>query len=105
MQFIVQAFVFLLQTALGCAGVDPKLTPVQSTPQGATSLGTTAVVQSGVAALTISRGSGETMHTCFTGYWTHAGSWRKPVRNEAAPSGAALYCAAQWTPPTPWVVS
>jgi len=105
MLFIVQAFVFLLQTALGASGVNLTLTAAGSAPSGATLLGTTAVVQSGVAALTISRGSGETMHTCFTGYWTHAGSWRKPVRNEAAPSGAALYCAAQWTPPTPWVVS
>ena len=72
MQYIVQAFVFLLQTALGCAGVDLKLTAAQNAPQGATSLGTTAVVQSGVAVLTISRGSGETLHTYWVGYWTHS---------------------------------
>ena len=74
MQFIVQAMVFLLQTALGCAGVDLKLIAAQSAPQGATSLGTTAVVQTGVAVLTISRGSGETLHVYWTGYWTGVGS-------------------------------
>ena len=74
MQFIVQALVFLLQTALGCAGVDLKLTAAQSAPQGATSLGTTAVVQTGVVVLPISRGSGETLHVFWTGYWTHASS-------------------------------
>ena len=74
MQYIVQAFVFLLQTALGCSGVDLTLTAAQSAPQGATVLGTTAVVQTGVAVLTISRGTGPSKHTYWTGYWTHAGS-------------------------------
>jgi hypothetical protein len=74
MQFIVQAMVFLLETALGCAGVDLTLTAAQSAPQGATLLGTTAVVQTGVVILTISRGFGPAKHTFWTGYWTHAGS-------------------------------
>ena len=74
MQFIVQALVFLLQTALGCAGVDLKLTAAQSAPQGATSLGTTTVAQTGVVVLTISRGSGPSKHTYWTGYWSHASS-------------------------------
>jgi hypothetical protein len=74
MQFIVQAFVFLLETALGCAGVDLTLTAAQTPPQGATSLGTTAVVESGVAVLTISRGAGQSKRTFWTGYWTASGS-------------------------------
>jgi len=74
MLFIVQAFVFLLQTALGCAGVDLTLTAAQSAPQGGTLLGTTAVVQTGVAVLTISRGTGQAKSTFWIGYWTPAGS-------------------------------
>ncbi len=74
MQFIVQAFVFLLQTALGCAGVDLKLTASPSAPEGSTLLGTTADVQTGVAVLTISRGAGQTLRTFWTGYWTAAGA-------------------------------
>jgi hypothetical protein len=74
MQFIVQAFVFLLETALGCAGVDLTLTAAQTPPQGATLLGTTAVVEAGVAVLTISRGTGQSKRTFWTGYWTAAGS-------------------------------
>jgi len=72
--FIVQAFVFLLETALGCAGVDLTLTPAQSAPQGATLLGTTAVVETGVAVLTVSRGTGQSKRTFWTGYWSAAGS-------------------------------
>ena len=74
MQFIVQAFVFLLQTALGASGVDLTLTAAPSAPQGATLLGTTAVVQTGVAVLTISRGTGPSKRTFWTGYWSAAGS-------------------------------
>ena len=74
MQYLVQAFVFLLQTALGCAGVDLTLTAGQTPPQGATLLGSTSVVHTGVVALTISRGTGPSKHTFWTGYWTGAGS-------------------------------
>ena len=74
MQYIVQAFVFLLQTALGCAGVDLTLTAAQSAPQGATLLGSTSVVHTGVVVLTISRGTGPSKHTYWTGYWNHASS-------------------------------
>ena len=74
MQYIVQAFVFLLQTALGCAGVDLTLAAAGSAPQGATLLGSTTVVQTGVVVLTISRGTGPSKHTYWTGYWNHASS-------------------------------
>ncbi|HTW91738.1 MAG TPA: hypothetical protein VMH22_08525 [bacterium] len=72
MLFIVQAFVFLLQTALGASGVNLTLTAAGSAPSGATLLGTTAVVQTGVAVLTISRGTGPSKHTYWTGYWSAA---------------------------------
>ena len=74
MQYIVQAMVFLLQTALGATGVDLTLTAAQSAPQGATLLGTTAVVQVGFVVLTFSRGTGQSKHTYWTGYWSAAGS-------------------------------
>jgi hypothetical protein len=74
MQYIVQAMVFLLQTALGARGVDLTLTAAQSAPSGATLLGTTAVVQVGFVVLTMSRGTGPLKHTYWTGYWYAAGS-------------------------------
>ena len=69
MQNIVQAFVFLLQTALACAGVNLRLTAAQSAPSGSTLLGTTVDVQSGVAVLTVTRGSGPSLRTFWTGHW------------------------------------
>jgi len=66
--------VFLLQTALGATGVDLTLTAAGSAPSGATLLGTTAVVQVGFVVLTISRGTGPSKHTYWTGYWSAAGS-------------------------------
>ena len=74
MLFIVQAFVFLLETALGAAGVDLTLTAAPTPPQDGTLLGTTAVVQTGVAVLTISRGTGPSKRTFWTGYWTASGN-------------------------------
>ena len=74
MLYVVRALVFLLQTALGASGVDLTLTAAQTPPQGATLLGTTAVVQTGVAVLTISRGTGQAKRTFWTGYWTAAGN-------------------------------
>jgi len=66
--------VFLLQTALGATGVDLTLTAAQSAPPGAKLLGTTAVVQVGYVVLTISRGTGPTKKTFWTGHWSAAGS-------------------------------
>ena len=75
MQYIVQAMVFLLQTALGASGVNLTLTAGQTAPQGATLLGGTSVVHTGVAVLTISRGFGPAKHTFWTGYWSGASSY------------------------------
>ena len=74
MLFIVQAFVFLLQTALACAGVNLTLADAPNAPQGATLLGTTGAVQVGVLVLTITRGTGPSLRTFFTGYWTASGA-------------------------------
>jgi hypothetical protein len=73
MVYIVRALVFLLETALAAVGVDMKLVSGQTPPQGGTLVGTTGVVQAGVAVLTLSRGTGQTLHTYWTGYWTAAG--------------------------------
>jgi hypothetical protein len=74
MVYLVRALVFLLETALACVGVDMKLNEAQTPPQGGTLVGTTGVVEAGVAVLTLSRGTGQTLHTYWTGYWTAAGS-------------------------------
>ena len=74
MQYIVQAMVFLLQTALGATGVDLTLTAAQSAPPGATLLGTTSVVQTGYVVQTFTRGTGPGKTTFWTGYWSAAGS-------------------------------
>ena len=74
MLYRVRAFVFLMKTALGCAGVDLTLAASPTPPQGGTLLGTTDVVQVGVAVLTITRGTGPAMRTFWTGYWTASGN-------------------------------
>jgi hypothetical protein len=60
MLFLVQAFVFL----------DLTLAAAPTPPEGATLLGTTDVVLTGVVVLTISRGTGQALRTFWTGYWT-----------------------------------
>ena len=74
MQFLVKACVFLLNTALACAGVDLTLTDAPNAPEGATLLGTTGVVPVGVVDLTITRGTGPALRTFWTGYWTASGN-------------------------------
>ena len=74
MLYIVRALVFLLETALAATGVDLALTAAPTPPQGGTLLGTTAVVQTGVGALAISRGTGPSKTTFWTGYWTASGT-------------------------------
>jgi len=74
MLFIVRAMVFLLETALGCAGVDLTLAAAPTAPVGGTRLGTSNVVQTGVVVLTISRGTGPALVKFFTGYWIASGN-------------------------------
>ena len=74
MLFIVRALVFLLETALGCAGVDLTLAASPTPPQGGTLLGTTDVVQVGVVDLAVTRGTGPALRTYFEGYWTASGN-------------------------------
>ena len=74
MLYIVLAMVFLLTTALAAAGVTLSLSDAPNAPEGATLLGTTGVVQVGVVVLTITRGSGPSLRTYFTGYRTASGN-------------------------------
>jgi hypothetical protein len=74
MLYLVRALVFLLQTVLNAAGMSMKLVSAPTPPQGGTGVGSTAVVQSGVAVLTLTRGAGQALSTFWTGYWTAAGS-------------------------------
>ena len=74
MVYIVRALVYLLQTAVGAAGVDLTVTAAQSAPSGAPLLGTTSVVQNGYVVQTFTRGTGQSRQTFWTGYWSAAGS-------------------------------
>ena len=74
MVYLVRALVFLLETALACVGVDMTLDDSPTPPQGGTLVGTTDVVQVGVAVLKLSRGTGPAQHTYWTGYWTASGN-------------------------------
>ncbi len=74
MLFIVRALVFLLETALAVSGVDLEITSAGTAPQGASLLGSTAVVQTGYVVQTFSRGTGPSKVTFWTGYWSAAGS-------------------------------
>jgi hypothetical protein len=74
MLYIVRALVFLLETALACAGVDLTLGDAPVAPETWTLVGTTDVVQVWVVTLKLSRGSGPTQQTLWTGYWNATGA-------------------------------
>ena len=74
MLYLVRALVFLLETVLNVAGMTMTLADAQTPPVGGTGVGSTDVVQTGVAVLTLTRGAGPDLHTFWTGYWTAAGS-------------------------------
>jgi hypothetical protein len=74
MLYIVRALVFLLETALACAGVDLMLADAPVAPEVGTLVGTTDVVQVGVVTLKLSRGTGPTLQTFWTGYWNASGN-------------------------------
>jgi len=73
MVFLVQALVFLLETVLSAAGMTMRLDDAPTPPPGGTGVGTSDVVQAGVAVLTLTRGTGPSLHTYWTGYWTASG--------------------------------
>ncbi len=69
---IVKALVFLLQTALNAAGMTMTLAAADNPPEGGANLGTAPALSKPVRTLVITRGSGETLTTFWTGYWTLA---------------------------------
>jgi hypothetical protein len=73
MVYIVRALVFLLETVLAAAGMTMSLNDAQTPPSGGTGVGSTDVVQAGVAVLTLTRGTGPSLQTYWTGYWTASG--------------------------------
>ena len=74
MLYIVRALVFLLETALAAVGVTMTLSTAPVAPVAGTLVGDTGVIQVGVAVLTLTRGTGPTQHTYWTGYWNAAGT-------------------------------
>jgi hypothetical protein len=74
MVYLVQALVFLLETALAAVGVTMTLNEAPVAPEVGTLVGSTDVVQVGVVVLRLSRGNGPTLHNYWTGYWNAAGN-------------------------------
>jgi hypothetical protein len=74
MLYIVKALVFLLETALACVGVTMTLGEAPVAPETGTLVGTTDVVQIGVVTLKLTRGTGPTQQTFWTGYWNASGN-------------------------------
>jgi hypothetical protein len=67
--YLVRALVFLLETVLGAAGMDMTLAAEAQPPTGATLLGTAPALSAPVRTLNITRGTGPTLETFWTGYW------------------------------------
>ncbi len=72
MLYIVRAMVFLLSTALNAAGMTMTLAAEDNPPQGGANLGSAPALSKPVRTIVITRGSGETLTTFWTGYWTLA---------------------------------
>ena len=72
MLYIVRALVFLLETALAASGVTMTLTADAEPPEDGTPLGSAPALALPVRTLTLTRGTGPSLHTYWTGYWTLA---------------------------------
>ena len=70
MLYLVRALVYLLETALAASGVTMTLTAEAQPPTGGTLLGTAPVLSQPVRTVKLTRGTGPTLHTYWTGYWT-----------------------------------
>ena len=66
--------VWFLNLLLSLAAIELNLEGDPTPPQGGVDLGETDLVQVGVAVLTITSGSGPSLRTYFTGYWTASGN-------------------------------
>jgi len=72
MLYIVRALVFLLQTAVNASGVTMSLAAQAQPPEGGTLLGSAPSLALPVRTLRLTRGSGPSQQTFWTGYWTLA---------------------------------
>ena len=72
MLYLVQALVFLLDTVLAAAGMKMTLSSDAQPPVGATPLGSAPALALPTRPLRLTRGTGPTLHTYWTGYWTLA---------------------------------
>jgi len=70
MLYIVRALVFLLETAVAAAGVTMTLTAEATPPTDGTLLGSVPPLSLPVRTLKLTRGSGPSLVTFWTGYWT-----------------------------------
>jgi len=70
MLYIVQALVFLLETALAASGVTMTLTAEPTAPEDGTLLGTAPTLVLPIRTLKLTRGTGPSLQTFWKGYWT-----------------------------------
>ena len=70
MIYLVRALVFLLETVLAAAGMTMTLTGEAQPPVGATLLGSVPPLVLPARTLRLTRGSGPSLQTFWTGYWT-----------------------------------
>ena len=70
MLYLVRALAYLLETAVAASGVTMTLAGEAQPPTGGTLLGTAPALSQPVRTLKMTRGTGPTLHTYWTGYWT-----------------------------------
>ena len=69
MLYIVRALVFLLETAVAASGVTVTLAAQTQPPTGATLLGSVPALSLPVRTVKLTRGTGPSLETFWTGYW------------------------------------
>ncbi len=70
MLYLVRALVYLLETALAASGVTMTLAAAAQVPSDGTLLGSVPALVLPVRTVKLTRGTGPSLHTYWTGYWT-----------------------------------
>ncbi len=70
MLYLVRALVFLLETAVAASGVTVTLGAAAQPPTGAALLGSVPALVLPVRTVKLTRGTGPSLVTFWTGYWT-----------------------------------
>ncbi len=70
MLYLVRALVFLLETAVAASGVTVTLGAAAQPPTDGTLLGSVPALVLPVRTVKLTRGTGPSLHTFWTGYWT-----------------------------------